>query len=85
MRSVNAEKELMTQEEAEKATAQKNPEFIFLTGFSSAEAVSGISGRGVGMDALRQTSMDLGGKVAVQSVPTVGTTLTISPPLPGCA
>src|SRR3546814_15323353 len=42
---------------------------IFLPGFSTADTVSNISGRGVGMDVVRQNIQSLGGRVHIQSRP----------------
>ena len=55
--------------------------FIFLPGFSTARQVSDISGRGVGMDAVKRAVEDMGGGLRVRSTPGAGTTVTISLPL----
>lgn len=54
---------------------------IFQPGFSTADEVSDVSGRGVGMDVVRRNILDLGGRIRVQSNPGVGTSLRISLPL----
>jgi two-component system chemotaxis sensor kinase CheA len=54
---------------------------IFHPGFSTAEVVSDVSGRGVGMDVVRRNIIDLGGQIRVQSFPGRGTSLRISLPL----
>ncbi len=54
---------------------------IFLPGFSTASAVSDISGRGVGMDVVRRSVQALGGRIAIASVPGRGATITLSLPL----
>ena len=54
---------------------------IFQPGFSTAEQVSDVSGRGVGMDVVRRNIQDLGGRVDVVSEPGVGSTFTIRLPL----
>lgn len=54
---------------------------IFHPGFSTAEVVSDVSGRGVGMDVVRRNIIDLGGQIRVQSFPGKGTSLRISLPL----
>ncbi|EWY39827.1 chemotaxis protein CheA [Skermanella stibiiresistens SB22] len=54
---------------------------IFLPGFSTADAVSAISGRGVGMDVVRRNIASLGGRIVVQSTPGVGTRFVLSLPL----
>jgi two-component system chemotaxis sensor kinase CheA len=56
-------------------------EFIWQPGFSTAAAVSTISGRGVGMDIVRTKIEGLSGSVTVDSTPGVGTTFTIRLPL----
>ena len=56
-------------------------DFIFYPGFSTAEVVTDVSGRGVGMDVVKRNIMDLKGSISVDSKPDVGTTLTIKLPL----
>lgn len=56
-------------------------EFIFQPGFSTAQQVSNLSGRGVGMDVVRRNIRELGGNIEVQSQQDVGTTFTIRLPL----
>lgn len=54
---------------------------IFLPGFSTASAVSDISGRGVGMDVVRQSIQSLGGRISISSNPGFGSVFTLSLPL----
>jgi two-component system chemotaxis sensor kinase CheA len=54
---------------------------IFLPGFSTAAAVSDVSGRGVGMDVVRSNIADLGGQVHLLSTPGNGSTIRIRLPL----
>ncbi len=54
---------------------------IFLPGFSTAAKVSDISGRGVGMDVVRQSVQALGGRISISSRPGLGSTFTLSLPL----
>ena len=54
---------------------------IFEPGFSTADAVSDVSGRGVGMDVVRRNINDLGGSIEVVSEPGQGSTITIRLPL----
>jgi two-component system chemotaxis sensor kinase CheA len=54
---------------------------IFVAGFSTADAVSDVSGRGVGMDVVRRNINDLGGHVQILSVPGRGSTIRIRLPL----
>jgi len=56
-------------------------DFIFYPGFSTAEVITDISGRGVGMDVVKRNITDLKGVVSVESKVGVGTTLTIKLPL----
>lgn len=53
---------------------------LFYDGVSTAEAVSEVSGRGVGMAALRATTEGLGGTIAVESTPGQGTTFRFTFP-----
>ena len=55
--------------------------FIFSAGFSTAERVTGVSGRGVGMDVVRRGIEAVGGRVEVTSVPGAGTTFSVRLPL----
>jgi two-component system chemotaxis sensor kinase CheA len=56
-------------------------EMIFMPGFSTAEKVTDLSGRGVGMDVVRRNIENLRGKIEIDSVPGEGTTFTIILPL----
>ncbi|MGS4981913.1 two-component system, chemotaxis family, sensor kinase CheA [Pseudosulfitobacter pseudonitzschiae] len=54
---------------------------LFLPGFSTASEVSDLSGRGVGMDVVRNAIQALGGRITITSTPGEGTTFSISLPL----
>lgn len=54
---------------------------IFLPGFSTAEKVTNVSGRGVGMDVVKRNIEGLGGNVRVTNRPGHGSTFTVSLPL----
>ncbi|HEY0206130.1 MAG TPA: chemotaxis protein CheA [Acetobacteraceae bacterium] len=54
---------------------------IFLPGFSTAETISDISGRGVGMDVVRRQVLGLGGRISIASKPGQGSCFTLSLPL----
>ncbi len=75
------EKGLIGAEEVAGASPEQVLSFIFLPGFSTARQVSDISGRGVGMDAVKRSVEDMGGGLRVRSTPGAGTTVTISLPL----
>lgn len=67
--------------EGENITDERINDMIFHPGFSTAEQVSDVSGRGVGMDVVRKNIKALGGNVEVKSVPGSGTTFKIRLPL----
>jgi two-component system chemotaxis sensor kinase CheA len=54
---------------------------LFLPGFSTASTISNLSGRGVGLDVVRNAVAALGGRVSIASTPGQGTEFTISLPL----
>jgi len=54
---------------------------IFKPGFSTAESVSEVSGRGVGMDVVRKNVTNMGGRITVKSNPGKGCVMTLSLPL----
>src|SRR3546814_11647532 len=56
-------------------------ELIFQPGFSTAEATTDLSGRGVGMDVVRRNVNELGGSVSVQTKAGAGSVFTITLPL----
>jgi two-component system chemotaxis sensor kinase CheA len=54
---------------------------IFEAGFSTAEVVTDVSGRGVGMDVVRRNIQAMGGRVEIESMTGVGTRMTVRLPL----
>jgi len=56
-------------------------QLIFMPGFSTAEAVTDVSGRGVGMDVVKRNITAMGGVVDIRSARGFGTTISISLPL----
>ena len=54
---------------------------IFLPGFSTANQVSNISGRGVGLDVVRRNITDLGGRIVITSTPGKGSRFSLTLPL----
>lgn len=66
---------------AEDLPAEDLAALVFRPGFSTARAVSEISGRGVGMDAVRATLESLGGGVEFVTLPGRGTTTTLTVPI----
>ncbi|MEM6366665.1 MAG: chemotaxis protein CheA [Myxococcota bacterium] len=72
---------LVTQEQAARMTERSILNLIFFPGFSTAEKVTNVSGRGVGMDVVRSNIEKIGGTVDIQSQLGRGTTLRIKIPL----
>ncbi|MGV6872319.1 hybrid sensor histidine kinase/response regulator [Pseudochelatococcus sp. B33] len=72
---------LVSEIEAEKLSDAQVHAFIFHPGFSTAEAVTSVSGRGVGMDVVRTNIELIGGSVNVVSRPGQGSTFLIKIPL----
>jgi two-component system chemotaxis sensor kinase CheA len=62
-------------------TDEEIDNLIFLPGFSTASAVSDISGRGVGMDVVKRSINALGGRISISSTPGKGSVFTMSLPL----
>jgi two-component system chemotaxis sensor kinase CheA len=72
---------LVSESEARRMTERQLIPFIWHPGFSTAEAVTDISGRGVGMDIVKSRIEGLSGSVEVRSEPGRGTTFVIRLPL----
>ncbi len=72
---------LVTETELEKMTEAQIHKFIFAPGFSTAAAVTSVSGRGVGMDVVRTNIDQIGGTIDVKSVAGEGSSVTIKIPL----
>ncbi|WP_341644468.1 chemotaxis protein CheA [Thauera sp. SDU_THAU2] len=81
LRSKALAKGLITDEEASTMDERQSYNLIFLPGFSMAEQVSDVSGRGVGMDVVRTNIQKLNGSIEIRSQQGKGTTLIISLPL----
>jgi two-component system chemotaxis sensor kinase CheA len=75
------EKGLLRPEQAEKLSDREAHNLIFLPGFSTAAAVTNISGRGVGMDVVKSHIEKIGGVVDLFSRPGEGATVKIKIPL----
>ena len=54
---------------------------IFEAGFSTAEVVTDVSGRGVGMDVVRRNIQSMGGRIEIESMTGIGTRMTVRLPL----
>src|SRR5579871_683872 len=75
------ERGLVTPEQATEMTEREALQLIFLPGFSTAAAVTTVSGRGVGMDVVRANVEKVGGSVELESKVGMGTTLRLRVPL----
>jgi two-component system chemotaxis sensor kinase CheA len=65
----------------ESASDKEVWQLVFEAGFSTAETVTEVSGRGVGMDVVRRNIQSLGGTVDLDSKPGIGTTVAVTVPL----
>ena len=81
VKSKAVQKGLITPEQAARMSDREAINTIFLPGFSTAEQISNISGRGVGMDVVRTNIEKIGGTVDLLSETGGGTTLKIKIPL----
>lgn len=72
---------LVSEAELEKMTEAQIHKFIFAPGFSTAAAITSVSGRGVGMDVVRTNIDQIGGTIDVKSVAGEGSSVTIKIPL----
>lgn len=75
------EKGLITEDQAKLMSAREKVNLIFLPGFSTAEKVTDVSGRGVGMDVVKTNLDQLGGIIDIDSELGKGTTIRIKLPL----
>ena len=81
MKKVAVENQFMTESEVGQLSEKELINLIFMPGFSSAESVSDVSGRGVGMDVVMSGIKECNGTLEVDSVPDRGTTVIFKIPL----
>lgn len=81
MRETAVKKGLRTEQEVQSLSDQQALQLIFLPGLSSAEKITNISGRGVGMDVVKSTIEKLNGIVDVQSTINEGSIFSLKLPL----
>jgi two-component system, chemotaxis family, sensor kinase CheA len=74
-------KGLITAEKVKTMSDREKTALILLPGFSTAEKVTDVSGRGVGMDVVKTNIDRLGGQVDIESIPGKGSTIRIKLPL----
>jgi two-component system chemotaxis sensor kinase CheA len=79
--SAAIEKGILTDDQAISMSENEKVRLIFLPGFSMAEKVSDISGRGVGMDVVKTNLDRLGGQIDIETQPGSGSTIRIKLPL----
>ena len=72
---------LVTEAELESMTDKQIQQFIFKAGFSTAETVTNVSGRGVGMDVVKTNIEKIGGTVELKSVEGKGSAFIVKIPL----
>ena len=75
------DRNLITSGQAERMSRQEIFQLIFLPGLSTAEKVTEVSGRGMGMDIVKAKIEELSGTIELDSAPGAGTTVTIKLPL----
>jgi len=80
-RRVAVERGLVSQEEAEKMTDQDAINLIALPGFTTAKTVTEVSGRGVGVDAVRTKIESFGGGLRIESEVGKGSTFILRMPM----
>ncbi len=81
MRQVGVKKGLVTAEEAKLLDDRQAIDLIFAPGFSSAEKITDVSGRGVGMDVVKTNIKNLKGNIQINSEVGRGTRFTLTLPL----
>lgn len=81
LRKAAIEKGVITAEEAAQMNEETSLALIWRAGFSTAQRLSETSGRGVGLDAVRESVVELGGRIDLASRVGVGSTFRIQVPL----
>jgi len=74
-------KGIITAKEAEEMTAEQAVDLLFSPGFSTAENITDVSGRGVGLDVVKSKIESLNGEIQVDSKPGQGTKFVVKLPL----
>ncbi len=76
-----SEKRILPADELAALPDERVVDLVFSAGFSTASAISDISGRGIGMDVVRAAVEQIGGRVSLQSKVDVGTTVRLDLPM----
>ena len=81
IKQIGIEKKLITSEQAAVTSPSQLLELLFEPGFSTADKLSDLSGRGVGMDVVRSQIEEMNGTISIESTPGKGTTFSLQIPL----
>ncbi|MBN2110991.1 MAG: chemotaxis protein CheA [Methanosarcinaceae archaeon] len=81
LKDVAVKKGILSREDVDKLSDSEALNLIFYPGFSGAQVITDVSGRGVGMDAVKTKIEALGGSVKVSSVPGEGSSIKLQLPL----
>lgn len=79
--AIAVKKKFITSTDLEKLSPNQILDFIFKPGFSTKEIITDVSGRGIGLDVVRQNLINLKGEVKVKTELNKGTTISLSVPL----
>lgn len=81
IKNIAINKGLITKEEADSLTEKETLELIFMPGFSTTEKVTDVSGRGVGMNVVKENIEQINGIIDIDSVEGKGMAITLQLPL----
>jgi len=81
LKNIIIEKKYADKEETEKMSDQQIFEYIFKDGISSKKNITHVSGRGIGMYAVKEMIDNFGGKISIKSEKDKGSTFTVTVPL----
>lgn len=81
IRAKAVERGIATRDQVDRQSDQEVLAYVFLPGFSTARAVTQVSGRGIGMDVVKTNIENLGGAIDIDSAPGRGTTVRLRIPL----
>ena len=81
IRAKAVERGIATRDAVDRQSDQDVLSYVFLPGFSTARAVTQVSGRGIGMDVVKTNIENLGGSIDLDTIPGKGTTVRLRIPL----
>ena len=82
IKSKALEKEMYTEEQLDHMSKNRVFQILFESGFSTAEQITSVSGRGVGMDMVKSSVEEFGGKIFIDSTKGMGSKFVITIPIP---